>query len=100
MSTENFHTPRAIWHYNESLKLKCRNTSFGGVVTKLMRSNRPPAKIRFKSYSNRILINFIDPNSLLDFKLSRQSRFQQMDFNQKWSNLIDFFDINRIFEYK
>ena len=43
-----------------------------------MRSYRPLAKIRFKSYSNRILIDF--------FKLSRQNRFQQMGFNRKWLN--------------
>ena len=30
---------------------------------KLMRSKRPPAKIRSKSYSNRILSDFFDPIS-------------------------------------
>ena len=32
---------------------------------KLMRSNRPPAKIRSKSFSNRLLIDFFNPNLLL-----------------------------------
>ena len=32
------------------------------VYIKLMQSNRPPAKIRSKSDSNRLLIDFFDPN--------------------------------------
>ena len=55
-----------------------------------MQSNQPPAKICFKSYSNHILIDFIDQNSLLDFESLRQNQFQQINFNQKWLNLIDF----------
>ena len=41
--------------------LQKKNHYLGLMVEgKLMRSNRPPAKIRFKSYSN-ILIDFFDP---------------------------------------
>ena len=40
---------------------------WSGHPCKLMRSNQPPAKIGFKLYSNRILINFFDPKSSPDF---------------------------------
>ena len=60
-------------------------------------AGRCQPKNPFKLCSNRILINFIKPNLFLDFKLSQRNWFQQMDFNQKWSKLINFFDINWLF---
>ena len=48
------------------------------LCSKLMQFNQPKAKICFKSDSNRLLIDFFDPNLLLDFESSRRNRFQQM----------------------
>ena len=52
---------------------------------KLMRSNRPLAKFRLKSYSNNILINFFDPK--FESKLSRRNQFQQLNW-QVWNQSI------------
>ena len=72
-----------------------------------MRFNQPKAKIRFKLDSNCLLINFFDPNSSLDFEIvatksipADGKNIEKFDFNRKWLNLIDFFDINRLFLYK
>ena len=59
------------------------NQSYGfktiaSIFIKLMRSNRPQAKYCFKSDSIRLLIDFFDPKSPLESKLSQQNRFQQM----------------------
>ena len=51
---------------------------------KLMRSNRPKAKIGFKSYSNCLLIDFFDPISSLEIKSSRRNRFQQHSMLSTW----------------
>ena len=79
--------------------------------SKLMRLDRPPPKYRSKSYSNRLLINFFDPNLLLksieivatirnlgpnlNLTLKSWSKFESyfkfiskmFEFDPKWSNL-------------
>ena len=52
---------------------------------KLMQSNRPQAKICFKSYFNRLLIDPFDPNLKPDFYSSRQNRLNRVRLKSKKS---------------
>ena len=54
-------------NYFEEISLRKRsllwcNLDGWSTWTKLMRLDRPPSKIRSKLYSNRLLIDFFDPN--------------------------------------
>ena len=70
-----------------------------------MRLNRPPVLIRFKSYSNRRLIDFYDPNLAADF-----TRRDDLDLDFKFEfdtskigqfiSKTSFFNINHRFHYK
>ena len=79
-----------------------------------MRLDQPWAKFCLKSYSNCHLIDFYDLNSWNLIKSSQRNQFQQLkkgwskssksiDFNRKWSNLIEIqlfstiFDKNQLF---
>ena len=79
-----------------------------------MRLNRPPVLICFKSYSNRLLIDFYDLNLAADFTrrddpIRIRIRILSLDsiYVENWSNCIEnwsiyikkviFFDINRRF---
>ena len=56
-----------------------------------MRFNRPKAKIRFKSDSNRLLIDFFDPISAVRFNRHYDTiRFgtQILNLNSNWWNSI------------
>ena len=57
---------------------------------KLLRSNRPQAKFRLKSSSNRLLIKFFNPKSESESELSRPNQFQQLKKRLKSSKSIDF----------
>ena len=69
------------------------------MIIKLMRFNRPKAKIHFKSDLNRLFIDFCDPipavqflssrrfdlNSDTDFESKCELYQKLVEFNQKWS---------------
>ena len=83
----------------QHLKKECRRLIFGcgKHCIKLMRSNQPQAKYRFKLDSNCLSINFFDPKLSLESDSLRQNWFQQITKDQKFNFrsiliLIDFFN--------
>ena len=67
------------------------------VNSKLMRSNRGQTKIRSKSYSNRLLIDFFDPNSAVKSIVATSSIRNlgpnlnlTLNLIENWSNLFEF----------
>ena len=57
-------------------KNMCTNTRKQKLTTHMLRRcNQTRSSNRLKSWSNRLLINFFNPNLKLDLKLSRRNRF-------------------------
>ena len=82
-----------------------------GLKTKLMQLDQPPAKIRSKSDSNRLLIDFFDPISAvrsivatISIRIRAFISTYRSNFNRKrsifiknWSNLSQNVDFGRRF---
>ena len=88
-------------------RIQEENVKYGDGI-KLMGSDRPQAKFRFKSDSNCLLIDFFDPISAVWFtrrdnliQIRTVNRLQNLIYikkNRNRSNWIKFFNINWLFD--